>query len=86
MADIEHAFYIHVFDENPRLEEHSKISKSKSKNIESLAIVKYYDWLELDNLLKKYNFKYLDGQFLNDSIKFDLSATRMKYGIYKLSK
>lgn len=83
LADIEHAFYIHVFDENPRLEEYSKISKSKNKNIESLEIVKYYDWLELDNLLKKYNFKYIDGSFLNDSIKFDVSATRVKYGIYK---
>jgi ubiquinone/menaquinone biosynthesis C-methylase UbiE len=86
IADIEHAFYIHVFDENPRLEEYSKISKSKNKNIESLDIVKYYDWLELDNLLMKYNFKYMYGQFLNDSIKFDVSATRVKYGIYKISK
>jgi ubiquinone/menaquinone biosynthesis C-methylase UbiE len=83
IADIEHAFYIHVFDENPRLEEYSKISKIKNKNIESLDIVKYYDWLELDNLLMKYNFKYMYGQFLHDSIKFDVSATRVKYGIYK---
>lgn len=88
IADIEHAFYINVFDENPRLDEYSKISKSKNKNknIESLEIVKYYDWLETDNLLKNYGFKYMDGLFLHDSIKFDVSATRVKYGIYKITK
>lgn len=98
LADIEHAFYINVFNEDSTLEEFSskiskksKISKNskkskKKQNIESLEIIKYYDWVELDNLLMKYNLKYMSGIFLHDSIKFDVSATRVMYGIYKFNK
>jgi hypothetical protein len=47
-----------IFNENSLIEDYpsvSKKNKSNHKSIESLDIVKYYDWIELDNLLMKYN-------------------------------
>jgi ubiquinone/menaquinone biosynthesis C-methylase UbiE len=89
LNDIEHAFYINVFNENSLIEDYpsvSKKNKSNHKSIESLDIVKYYDWIELDNLLMKYNFTYQSGNMIKDHIKADTSATRVKFNIYKFSK
>jgi ubiquinone/menaquinone biosynthesis C-methylase UbiE len=89
LNDIEHAFYINVFNENSLIEDYSSVSKKKKsdrKVIKSLDVVKYYDWVELDNLLMKYNFTYQIGNMLQDHIKADTSATRVKFNIYKFSK
>lgn len=79
LNDIEHGFYMNVFDENSPIEEYSK---TKNK----LGYVKYNDWIELDNLVNKYNLEYVNAEVFSESITYSVTPSRTFWVIYKLNK
>ncbi len=82
LNDIEHGFYMNVFIEQSPIEEFSKKHKSKNK----LGYVKYTDWIELDNLLYKYNLKYVAADIFSESVYYSITPSRTFSVIYKLNK
>jgi ubiquinone/menaquinone biosynthesis C-methylase UbiE len=84
LADIEHGFYINVYEENSYTEDY-KISKkiTKEKEKESIGIAKYYDWIEISHLMNKYGFRYSRGDILSDHINTDVASTRASYYIFE---
>ncbi len=77
--DIEHGLYMNVFNDDTQLEETSKINND-------LGYVKYFNWIELDNLTNKYGFEYTSADVLSEHINFNVLPTRTFWVIYKLTK
>ena len=82
LNDIEHGFYMNVFNGNSPIEEFSTKNKSKNK----LGFVKYTDWVELDNLLDRYNLEYVSANNFSDSVYYSVTPSRTFWVIYKLNK
>ncbi len=80
LADIEHGFYINVYNEDSYTEDYKKSNKT-SKN--SIDIAKYYDWIEISHLMNKYGFRYSRGDILSDHINTDVASTRASYYIFE---
>lgn len=81
LNDIEHGFYMNVFNTDSNLESFSKKQISNTKN--QLGFVKYRDWIQMDNLLNKHNFQYMKADIFSEHINFETQPTRTFWCIYK---
>jgi ubiquinone/menaquinone biosynthesis C-methylase UbiE len=73
IADIEHLMYTEVYNYNQ--------DDKQSKN-DKLGYIKYYNWIELDYLMIKHNFKHITGKLLSLGVKYDINASRTQYNLY----
>ncbi len=82
--DIEHGFYVNVFDQNTSEE---NFLDSKFRNLESkksIGIHKYYSWVEISYNLRKSGFEYIRKQLYSNNINYTMSASRAYFYLYKL--
>ncbi len=85
LNDIEHGFYINVFDENNVEEDYLNLkAKSVYKENESIGIHRYYSWPELDFHLRRHGFEYIRKQLYSNHINFSLNPSRAYFYLYKL--
>jgi ubiquinone/menaquinone biosynthesis C-methylase UbiE len=83
--DIEHGFYINVFNLNTSEENFINLSLSQSnKKIKSIDVNKYYSWPEHDYILRKNGFEYIRKQLYSNNINFSMGASRAFFYLYKL--
>ncbi len=85
LNDIEHGFYINVFNENNPEEDYLHLkSKQIYKEKESIGVHRYFSWVELDYHLRRFGFEYIRKQLYSNNINFSLNASRAYFYLYKL--
>ena len=60
--------------------------QKKKNNGKSIDVIRYYDWVEIDYIMTKYNFVYSGGDVISENINTNLKATRNFYYIFKNKK
>jgi ubiquinone/menaquinone biosynthesis C-methylase UbiE len=70
LMDIEHLLFAIVYDK-------------KDDYIKNPQYAKYYNYMEWDYILSTYNFKYVLGQFLFESVVNNIRYDNPFYGYYK---
>ena len=84
LNDIEHGFYINVFNENS-IEDYLNLkSKTFYKKDDSIGVHRYYSWPELDFHLRRHGFEWIRKQLYSNHINFSLSPSRPYFYLYKL--
>ncbi len=83
--DIEHGFYINVFNANTLEENFTSLKSKKSeKQTPSIDVHKYYSWREQDYHLRRHGFEYIRKQLFSNNINFSMNASRSYFYLYKL--
>lgn len=84
LNDIEHGFYINVFNENS-IEDYLNLkSKTFYKKDDSIGVHRYYSWPELSYHLRRHGFEFIRKQLYSNHINFSLSPSRPYFYLYKL--
>jgi ubiquinone/menaquinone biosynthesis C-methylase UbiE len=87
LNDIEHGLYMNVFSQDSLFEEFSsKKNKENNKEIHNLGNVKYFSWIELDNITNNYGFQYIKADILYENVNFNVQPTRTFWSIYQIKK
>jgi ubiquinone/menaquinone biosynthesis C-methylase UbiE len=85
--DIEHGFYMNVFDINANEENFldTQFQKAPSANKKkSIGVHKYYSWPEQSFILAKNGFSYVRKQLFSNDINLSMNASRAYFYLYKL--
>jgi ubiquinone/menaquinone biosynthesis C-methylase UbiE len=77
LTDIEHGLFINVY--NKQIQTNNKLN-------DDIMVVRYYDWIEMNYLMDKYNFTYLEGDILSNNINKRVKPTRSFYSFYQINK
>jgi ubiquinone/menaquinone biosynthesis C-methylase UbiE len=87
LNDIEHGFYMNVFNENNQEENYLDLKDKTNMNdtSTSIGIHKYYSWPELSYTLRNYGFDFIRKQLFNNHINTSSLATRAYFYLYKLT-
>ena len=86
LNDIEHGFYLNVFNQNTNEENFLDLkSKSIYKEKKSIGVHKYYSWVEQSYHFRKKGFEYIRKQLYSNNINRSLGASRAYMYIYKLN-
>ena len=84
LCDIEHGYFMNVF--NNKNSNETLENKNKNKKENQLGFVKYRNWLQIDYLFHKYGFKFVNAGEYSSHINKEVTPTRAFIVIYKLNK
>ncbi len=87
LTDIEHGLFINIYNKQTNKEKITNEEETKNKKSnDDIMIVRYYDWVEMNYLMEKYKFTYLEGDILSNNINKRVRATRAFYSFYQINK
>ncbi len=86
LCDIEHGFFMNVFNNNKNQIETYTKNKSEKRPKNQLGFVKYRNWMQTDYLFHKYGFTFVNYSMYSSHINNEITPTRSFIVTYKLKK